>query len=119
MGKFSLCPCSGKNFEKFLRPAILSLLAKKDSYGYVIAEEIKSLYGYERLDKGGLYKTLRAMEEDDQAESSWDDSGNSPSRRVYKIKKEGLECLKMWRDSLLKYNVQIEKLLEEIKNTEL
>lgn len=115
MSKFSLCPCSGKNFEKFLRPAVLAILAKGESYGYSIAEEILALYKYEKLDKGGLYKTLRAMEDEGYVSSRWDASDNSPSRRIYKIEKLGFSCLDTWQNSLKNYKSQIEKLLKEIE----
>lgn len=35
------CSCKGSNLDKFLQPAILSLLAKKNLNGYLIIQELE------------------------------------------------------------------------------
>jgi PadR family transcriptional regulator, regulatory protein PadR len=49
--------------RSFLRPILLLLLAEGPSHGYELLEQAADL-GLERTDPGGLYRTLRAMEQE-------------------------------------------------------
>lgn len=78
--------------RSFLRPILLLLLAEEPAHGYGLLEDVAS-FGLERTDPGGLYRTLRAMEQDGLVASSWEESESGPARRSYQLTPEGLDWL--------------------------
>ena len=49
--------------KNFLRPCLLLLLREERAHGYDLLERIQSL-GFDGSDPGGLYRALRALEND-------------------------------------------------------
>lgn len=78
--------------RSFLRPILLLLLAERSSHGYELLEQTTEL-GLERTDPGGLYRTLRAMEQEGLVHSWWEGSSAGPARRTYSLATEGLDWL--------------------------
>lgn len=78
--------------RSFLRPILLLLLAEDASHGYELLEETTQL-GLERADPGGLYRALRAMEQEGLVQSWWEGSSSGPARRSYSLTDEGLDWL--------------------------
>ncbi len=78
--------------RSFLRPILLLLRAERASHGYDLLEQIAAL-GLERADPGGLYRALRAMEQDGLIMSWWEPSTSGPRRRIYELTPEGLDWL--------------------------
>jgi PadR family transcriptional regulator, regulatory protein PadR len=78
--------------KNFLRPAILLLLRENPAHGYDLLERLQAL-GFRRSDPGGLYRTLRALEDQGFVRSSWESSGSGPDRRIYEITRAGGEEL--------------------------
>lgn len=78
--------------RSFLRPILLLLLAEGPSHGYDLLEQTTEL-GLERTDPGGLYRTLRAMEQEGLVQSWWEASVAGPARRTYALDEEGLDWL--------------------------
>ncbi len=83
----------------FVRPILLLLLAERPSHGYDLLERVAE-FGLDRLDPGGLYRTLRAMEQDGLVESWWEDSTAGPARRSYRLTTDGVEWLHLSAGSL-------------------
>lgn len=65
---------------------LLSLIAKRDTYGYEIVKNLKEfsndLYN---MSEGTLYPALKRLEKKDWIESYWDDSDTGGRRKYYKI----------------------------------
>lgn len=78
--------------RSFLRPILLLLLAEEPAHGYGLLEDV-STFGLERADPGGLYRTLRAMEQDGLVASDWEESESGPARRSYRLTDDGLDWL--------------------------
>lgn len=78
--------------RSFLRPILLLLLAEEESHGYELLERIAAL-GLERTDAGGMYRTLRAMEQEGLVRSRWEPSESGPARRSYALTDDGVEWL--------------------------
>ncbi len=78
--------------RNYLRPCLLLLLAEGTSHGYELLEQIAAL-GLDRVDPGGLYRSLRAMDEEGLVRSSWQPSTSGPARRTYELTDEGREWL--------------------------
>src|SRR5918997_279625 len=60
-------------------------------------------YGFEAMNPGTLYRTLRQMEKEGVVESSWETSRGGPARRMYTITDAGRAYLDFWAKSLEQY----------------
>ncbi len=56
--------------------------------------------GLDRVDPGGLYRCLRAMDEEGLVVSTWEPSSSGPARRLYELTDEGREWLHLLAGSL-------------------
>ena len=85
--------------RNYLRPALLLLLGEGTSHGYELLEQVAAL-GLDRLDPGGLYRCLRAMDEEGLVTSVWEPSTSGPARRTYALTDDGQEWLHLLAGSL-------------------
>jgi PadR family transcriptional regulator, regulatory protein PadR len=76
-------------------PLILSLLARGESYGYALIQEVKQLSG-EKIEwtDGMLYPVLHRMEQNGWIKSRWVEVETGRKRKYYALKKEGQKALK-------------------------
>jgi len=80
-------------------PLILSLLAKGESYGYELIQEIKRLSGDKvQWTDGMLYPVLHRMEDCGWIKSRWVKMENGRKRKYYAMKTEGRKALKHKRE---------------------
>jgi PadR family transcriptional regulator len=95
-------------------PLILSLLAKGESYGYAIIQEIKKLSGNQiEWTDGMLYPVLHRMEDKDLIESRWAESETGRKRKYYALKQNGKKVLQKQREQWLTVHGTLTKLWEE------
>lgn len=85
--------------RNYLRPCLLLLLAEAPSHGYDLLEQLAEL-GLERNDAGGMYRALRAMEQEQLVQSWWEHSASGPARRTYTLTDDGRDWLHAWAGSL-------------------
>jgi len=78
--------------RNYLRPCLLLLLAEGTSHGYELLDQVSGL-GLDRVDPGGLYRCLRAMDEEGLVRSSWEPSASGPARRTYELTDAGRDWL--------------------------
>jgi len=88
--------------RNWLVPVILLSLREWNSYGYELMERA-SAFGFEAMNPGTLYRTLRQMEKEGIVESSWETSRGGPARRMYSITDAGRAYLDFWAKSLEQY----------------
>ena len=89
--------------RNWLVPVILLTLRESASYGYELMERTAK-FGFEAMNPGTYYRTLRNMEKDGLCKSEWDtSSGAGPARRVYTITDAGEAYLQFWIDALEQY----------------
>ena len=88
--------------KNWLVPVILLSLREWNSYGYELMERATA-FGFEAMNPGTLYRTLRQMEKDGIVESSWETSKGGPARRMYSITDAGVDYLDFWAKSLEQY----------------
>ncbi len=75
-------------------PLVLSLLAKGESYGYAIIQEIKSRSdGQLQWTDGMLYPVLHRMEDKGWIKSRWVESETGRKRKYYSLKKDGKQAM--------------------------
>jgi len=71
-------------------PLILSLLAKGESYGYAIIQEVKARSeGRLNWTDGMLYPVLHRMERRGLIKARWGESETGRKRKYYSLKKDG------------------------------
>ncbi|MGO8763937.1 MAG: PadR family transcriptional regulator [Limisphaerales bacterium] len=71
-------------------PLILSLLAKGESYGYAIIQEVKQRSGGKlQWTDGMLYPVLHRLERRGLLKSRWAESETGRKRKYYSLKKDG------------------------------
>jgi PadR family transcriptional regulator, regulatory protein PadR len=89
--------------KNWLVPVTLGMLSQASSYGYDIMERAVE-FGFEAVNPGTVYRTLRKMEKDGLCQSEWETaSSGGPPRRVYSITDAGGAYLDLWVQSLEQY----------------
>ncbi len=85
--------------RNYLRACLLLILADGPAHGYDMAGELAAL-GLGTVDRGGMYRTLRAMEEEHLVASGWEPSQTGPLRRSYQLTGEGQAWLTAWTEAM-------------------
>jgi PadR family transcriptional regulator, regulatory protein PadR len=88
--------------RNWLVPVILLTLREWNSYGYELMERTAA-FGFEAMNPGTLYRTLRQMEKEGVVESKWETSRGGPARRMYTITDAGEAYLDFWAQALEQY----------------
>jgi poly-beta-hydroxybutyrate-responsive repressor len=98
--------------KNWLVPVTLVLLRQWSSYGYELMDRTVEL-GFETINPGTVYRTLRKMERDGLCESEWDTTTSSggPARRVYSITDAGGAYLDLWVRSMEQYQQTMDDFL--------
>ena len=78
--------------KDFLRSCLLLLLREEPAHGYDLLARVEAL-GCDRSDPGGLYRTLRRLEDEGLVHSAWEPSASGPQRRIYEITRPGMQEL--------------------------
>jgi PadR family transcriptional regulator, regulatory protein PadR len=77
-----------------IRPVVLSVLARQDSYGYELIQYARELsQGSLDLQPGVLYPILRKLEKDGLIKSYWQQGEGERRRRYYSLTKKGSKAL--------------------------
>ena len=89
---------------------ILSLLAKGESYGYAIIQEVRERSEDQlQWTDGMLYPVLHRMEDYGWIKSRWEKMENGRKRKYYSLKEDGKSALNEQREQWLKvHDVLIE-----------
>ena len=95
-------------------PVILSLLAKGESYGYAIIQEVTARSeGELHWTDGMLYPVLHRMEDNGWIKSRWVEVENGRKRKYYSLKKDGQQALKDKREQWTALNLVLSGLWKE------
>lgn len=97
--------------KNFLRASLFLLVAEEAAHGYDLLERLREM-GLKTADPGGLYRALRAMEQEGLMRSVWQSSDLGPSRRTYELTDEGRDWLHAWAGTLRESSRIIEGYLE-------
>lgn len=85
--------------KNFMRACLFLLVGERPSHGYDLLERLREL-GLKEADPGGLYRGLRAMEQEGLMHSTWQTSEIGPARRTYELTEEGWDWLHAWAGTL-------------------
>jgi PadR family transcriptional regulator PadR len=92
--------------RSWLQPFLLLALDQWQSHGYELIRRM-SAFGFETLDRGSVYRTLRQLEKDGLVVSGWDTSKEGPARRLYSLTEAGRAYLNIWAVSLRGYQMML------------
>jgi len=90
----------------WVQPFLLLALEQWQSHGYELIRRM-STFGFEALDRGSVYRTLRQLEKDGLVVSGWDTSKDGPARRLYSLTDAGRAYLNTWAASLRGYQIML------------
>ena len=80
------------------RPMLLAILAKGESYGYSIIEQVRSRSGGElEWSEGMLYPVLHRLENEKLILASWKLGENGRKRKYYRLSATGSKALEVER----------------------
>src|SRR5680860_472103 len=92
--------------RSWLQPFLLLALEQWQSHGYELIRRMSG-FGFEALDRGSVYRTLRQLEKDGLVVSGWDTSKEGPARRLYTLTDAGRIYLNTWAASLRGYQIML------------
>lgn len=94
---------------------ILSILARADSYGYDIIQQVHDLSGGEiEWSAGSLYPVLHRMKANGHIEDYWVEPESGRKRRFYRITAKGEKALIKERENWLAVHGLLARLWSEI-----
>src|ERR671932_1496483 len=102
--------------RNWLVPVMLLSLREWNSYGYELMEQAAA-FGFETMNPGTVYRTLRDMEKNGTVKSRWETSGAGPARRMYSITDAGEAYLALWATSLKQYQQTMDAFFELYAHT--
>ena len=95
------CRRRGGGGGALVEPASLAALLYAGGYGYDMRRTILDMTdGEVDVDVGGLYRSLRRLEDEGAVASRWCEDASGPRRREYELTEQGLELAEQWLDAL-------------------
>lgn len=92
-------------------PIILSILSRKESYGYEIIQKVKEVSDNQlEWGEGSLYPVLHKLEKKGLIISEWKVSDTGRKRKYYSVSQEGKEVLNQEKANWILINQIITKL---------
>lgn len=85
----------GYNFIRSdIKVLLLSLLSKKNMYGYQLIKELQEMSNnYFILKEGSLYPLLHSLEQDNLITSYWEETENQRKKKYYSLTENGKKVL--------------------------
>ena len=88
--------------KDWLVPVALVTLEEQGSYGYELVDCLAEL-GFEQINPGTLYRTLRRMERKGLAETEWEMAPHGSASRAYSATDAGEAYLASWDEGCRHY----------------
>lgn len=100
-GRRPCCRRRGGGGGALVEPAALAALLSAGGYGYDLRRTILERTGGELdVDVGGMYRSLRRLEEEGAVVSRWSEDEAGPRRREYQVTDQGVELAQQWLEAL-------------------
>lgn len=92
---------------------LLSVLEKKEMYGYQIIKELElRSEDVFSMNEGTLYPILHTMEKDGLLDSYWENTTSSRKRKYYRITDKGKKALQEQKNEWKTYAFAVGKVIE-------
>ena len=104
--------------KSWVQPFLLLSLDQWQSHGYELIRRL-TLFGFEAVDPGSVYRTLRQLERDGLLESDWDTTSGGPARRRYALTDAGRDYLDGWAGALRGYQHMLDAFFSTYPESEL
>ena len=102
-------------FKKgILEYCVLSILKKKDCYGYELVNDISL---HMAISEGTIYPLLRRLKQDQLVSTYLQESTDGPPRKYYKLTQEGVNTHKKYNDEWLDFQSSVNKICEPTKES--
>ena len=89
--------------KNWMMPVALVILRKEPSHGYRLRERFEE-FGFEPINPGTFYRTLRHLENEGLCKSEWDENHEGGRlRRTYSVTEAGEEYLAGWAEQCKSY----------------
>lgn len=98
-----------------LELCVLSLLGKKDCYGYEVSELLSKRIN---IGEGTVYPILRKLKSEGKLSTYLQEESGGPPRKYYSLTSLGREVFKKYRAEYLSFTEVVKTLLEDDKNVE-
>lgn len=96
-GRMPCCRRRGGGGGALVEPAALAALLYADGYGYDMRKTIlERTDGAIDVDVGGMYRSLRRLEEEGAVVSRWSEDASGPRRREYELTEVGVQLAEQW-----------------------
>lgn len=111
------CACEGHTLDRLLQPTVMAFLVEGPLHGYALIERLKDspLMKGNAPDPTGIYRLLNTLEEQGIVSHKWNDSGEGPAKRLYKLTPSGKKCMDKWTDTLDGYQKDIGRLVRMMR----
>lgn len=81
---------------------ILLVLMKTPTHGLGVLNMMNEMVPNNRMDTAIIYRTLKDLENNGYIDSTWEDSGAGPKKKVYTVTSEGEKLLVIFKDDIEK-----------------
>ena len=92
-----------------LEICVLTLISKKDMYGYEIVQNISKVI---EVNEGTIYPILRRLTKEGYFDTYILESNEGPARKYYKITNKGLKELKEVKEEWNAYSQAVRKVID-------
>lgn len=111
------CRRRGGGGGALVEPAALAALLAAGGYGYDMRRTILEMSGgVVDVDSGGLYRSLRKLEDEGAVISRWVEDCAGPRRREYELTQAGIDLAQQWL-AALRSRKRLDELLVDLLET--
>ena len=102
--------------KNWVMPVALAIMRKEPSHGYRLIERFEQ-FGFEPINPGTFYRTLRQLEEEGLCRSEWEENSTGVRpRRIYSITHAGEEYLAAWAERCESYREVMDSFFRAYKD---
>ena len=102
--------------KNWVMPVALAIMRKEPSHGYRLIERFEQ-FGFEPINPGTFYRTLRQLEEEGLCRSEWEENSTGVRpRRIYSITHAGEEYLAAWAERCKSYREVMDSFFRAYKD---
>ncbi len=106
---------SSQMLKGILEGCILTIIQRKEVYGYEISEELKK-YGFQEISQGSIYPLLQKLQKQGAIAGTLRESKEGPMRKYYQLTAEGIERKKQFLKEWQFLSQNMNRLMEGEKN---